>query len=213
MSPTDFGTLTQCKATDTNPVFCSDFGGMYGQCAKWNIDSQCGTGWTKQTLKHCAQHRIPMYSYSTKAAAQAACDAEGASKCQGVYDVGCNGTGSWYLCKAGATLATSSSSCVYKSQSAASIACCASADCSDQSTAQVKCSSATPPVTWAKASKSHCASFKIPSEYHPSLKDAQMACDSYGARCTGVYDPSCNNVGTFYLCDGDQRPPSMGWSR
>ena len=215
MFPTDFGTLKPCKATDMNPVFCSDFGGMYGQCAKWNIDSQCGTGWTKQPLKHCAQNRFPM-SYSTKAAAQAACDGEGASKCQGIYDVSCNDKGSWYLCKPG-PLSTSGSSCVYKSQSAATIACCASADCSDQSTAEVKCSTNTaagytPPVTWAKASNSHCASFKIPSEYHPSLKDAQMACDSYGARCTGVYDPSCNNVGTFYLCDGDQRALNMGWS-
>jgi hypothetical protein len=64
------------------------------------------------TLKHCASSKAVSTSYSSKQAAATACNAN--TGCYGIYDSGCNDSGSWYQCKAESTWLTSRSSCVYK---------------------------------------------------------------------------------------------------
>ena len=68
-----------------------------------------GTSWVKQSLKHCSGNTVGS-AYSYLSAAQAACSTN--SQCSGVYDSGCDNSGSFYQCDS-ASLQTSSSSCVY----------------------------------------------------------------------------------------------------
>lgn len=143
----------------------------------------------KKVKKHCAGNRFPV-SYATRATAEAACAREGPTKCSGVYDVSCNDRGSWYLCKMQA-LRTSGSSCVYQRGGAGGGP------------------TPAPGPAWPKHTLSHCAGYKIPNQMFQSLADAQGACLNLGSACSGVYDPSCNNRGTFYLCSSRGAP----WSR
>ena len=66
----------------------------------------------KRTLFHCASSKASTTAYATFAAAQTACRASDA--CHGIYDSGCDATGSYYLCQTRSTWATSASSCVYE---------------------------------------------------------------------------------------------------
>ena len=86
----------------------------------WSFITKCSPGTspcaTKNVKKHCAGKTLDV-TYTTLATARDACIAKG-SACFGVYDSGCDRTGTIKLCDATkvarATLSTSGSSCVYE---------------------------------------------------------------------------------------------------
>ena len=75
---------------------------------KWVGDGS--TSFATQSQKHCSG-KTTGSSYSSLSAAETACTSSQA--CSGVYDAACDGQAPYYMCKAGVTLSTSSSSCVY----------------------------------------------------------------------------------------------------
>merc|ERR1719361_1018801 len=120
--------------------------------------------------KHCLNSKHAK-KYQFLADAQKACLALG-NKCSGVYDSGCNDKDEYYACTT-ATWATSTVSCIY-----------------------------TPPKPlpqWNKVIKKHCLNSKHAKKYQ-FLADAQKACLGLGNKCSGVYDSSCDDKGTFYAC-------------
>ncbi len=79
-------------------------------------DVDCGGGacaapWTKHAKKHCDSDKAAPTAYGSLAEAQAAC--LGNAACHGVYDLGCDGSGSFYQCQAASTWDASAGSCVY----------------------------------------------------------------------------------------------------
>ena len=69
--------------------------------------------WTKQSGKHCSGRTVGSAYISSLSAAKAAC-AKANSGCSGVYDSGCDSSGSFYLCNVRyRDFQTSSSGCVY----------------------------------------------------------------------------------------------------
>ena len=69
-------------------------------------------GWQKLPLKHCAYSKASRAAFISEAAAEMACGAM--PECTAIYDEGCDSAGDWFLCAAGTTsYSTSTSSCVY----------------------------------------------------------------------------------------------------
>ena len=67
-------------------------------------------GWTKVAQKHCHGNKYAK-TYDTIKSAKEACVAL-AGRCSGVYDINCDGAGSYKLCKPG-PFKPSEKSCVY----------------------------------------------------------------------------------------------------
>ena len=67
--------------------------------------------WVEQRNKHCYFNKYST-RYSTLEAAKAAC-LELDSSCTGVYDFGCDGRNSFYLCKEGEFHTDGGSQCIY----------------------------------------------------------------------------------------------------
>ena len=67
--------------------------------------------WVEQRNKHCYFNKYST-RYSTLEAAKAAC-LELDSSCTGVYDFGCDGRDSFYLCKKGEFHIDGESQCIY----------------------------------------------------------------------------------------------------
>merc|ERR1712157_506955 len=104
----------------------------------------------------------------------------------GVYDNGCDDKDEYYTCTT-AKWAVSSSSCIYTPPTKAT------------TTKKPTTTTKKPMPGWAKNTKKHCFSSKHPTKY-ASLAKAQEACLKLGAKCSGVYDGSCDNKNTFYTC-------------
>ena len=66
--------------------------------------------WTRVAKHHCSGNTHAA-QYASLGQAEAACT--GNAECSSVYDGGCDGRAPFYMCKAGLSLGTSSSSCVY----------------------------------------------------------------------------------------------------
>jgi hypothetical protein len=52
---------------------------------------------------------------------------------------------------------------------------------------------------WTQHELKHCSGQTHDGEIYGTLDEAQNACAT-NAACSGVYDPSCDGAGTFYLC-------------
>merc|ERR1712076_32823 len=119
--------------------------------------------------------------------AQKACLALG-NKCSGVYDSGCNDKDEYYACTT-ATWATSTVSCIYTPPKPATT----------PKPTTPKPTTPKPLPQWNKVIKKHCLNSKHAKKYQ-FLADAQKACLGLGNKCSGVYDSSCDDKGTFYAC-------------
>jgi len=69
--------------------------------------------YTKVSKKHCSRQKLITAGKAprTLKQAQALCDAE--NNCGGIYDAGCDGKGTYFLCQKGFTPDRSRSSCIY----------------------------------------------------------------------------------------------------
>eukprot|EP00121_Abeoforma_whisleri_P015581 Awhi_evm1s14344 len=56
-------------------------------------------------------------------------------------------------------------------------------------------------IDWTQNLFEYC--YEIPNENYPTLELAKAACLDLGIVCTGVYDSSCDNLGSFTLCKPD----------
>merc|ERR1711981_6179 len=55
--------------------------------------------------------------------------------------------------------------------------------------------------TWHKVEKHHCSRNTVGGSFKTAA-DAQKYCAAQGSsKCSGVYDDSCDNKGTFYACN------------
>ena len=54
-------------------------------------------------------------------------------------------------------------------------------------------------AVWSEASRAHCGDAL--AQHFDSVALAKTACDTKGAACVGLIDPSCDDKGPFYTCE------------
>ena len=115
-----------CSSTvcDADHVLKSDYQSRRCEGATCSAGLSAGAdgtaSWTKRVQKHCANDDYG--SYSTLGAAGEACLAD--PNCYGVYDSGCNGTGSYSLCPSRNLSTSWFGSCVYVNPMVDNATCC-----------------------------------------------------------------------------------------